>query len=64
MKSATASTAMVQHANKTHAVLEVDLPFEVKVDVDEQNSLDIVSVGFYDYDGQLKHPLSAHPKVD
>lgn len=60
---ATANTALVQHAQRTYALLEVDFPFQVKV-VQEDHELDIASLGYDDINGQLKHACSAHPKVD
>jgi len=42
---------------------ESDLPFNIKVDRNEKQ-FDITSIGFDDFDGQLTHNVSAHPKVD
>lgn len=52
---------MINHASKTFALVEVDFPFHVKVE--ESQDFDIKSVGYDDFDGQLKHNVSAHPKV-
>jgi carotenoid cleavage dioxygenase len=44
-------------------MLESDLPFEVSVE--KLGKLyDIVSKGYDDFDGQLNHMVSAHPKSD
>lgn len=39
------------------------MPFEVRVDKNEKD-FDIKSIGYDDFNGQLTHAVSAHPKVD
>jgi len=63
LKSAQANTAFVHHSKKTFALLEADLPFNIRIDRNEKN-FDIKSIGYDDFDGQLTHNVSAHPKVD
>jgi carotenoid cleavage dioxygenase-like enzyme len=53
----TANTSVVFHAGKLFANLEVDKPYHILVP-----SLD--TAGQYDFDGKLKHPVTAHPKID
>ena len=62
-KGGTSNTAMIHHAKRTFALVESDLPFHVKVEESEKN-FDIKSIGYDDYEGQLIHNVSAHPKVD
>ena len=61
----TANTAITHHSKKTYALCEPDLPFTVQIEtLDKQADFDITSVGFDDFDGQLKHNASAHSKVN
>ncbi|MGH8072304.1 MAG: carotenoid oxygenase family protein [Candidatus Entotheonellia bacterium] len=53
----TANTALVWHDGRLLALMEAAEPYEIKVP-----SLD--TVGPYTYGGRLKHPFTAHPKVD
>jgi carotenoid cleavage dioxygenase-like enzyme len=46
----TANTAMLHHARRTFALVEVDFPFHVKVDESEKQ-FDIKSIGYDDYEG-------------
>ena len=62
-KNGVANTAFVQHGKKTYALLESDFPFKIQVD-GNQKDFDIHSIGHDDFDGQLTHNVSAHPKVD
>ena len=62
-KNGVANTAFVQHGKKTYALLESDFPFKIQVDGSKKN-FDIKSIGHDDFDGQLTHNVSAHPKVD
>ena len=52
-----ANTAMIYHAGKFLALQEGAHPFELKLP-----NLD--PVGEVDYEGRLKHPFTAHPKID
>lgn len=63
LKSAQANTALVHHSRKTYALLEADLPFNIRIDRNEKQ-FDIKSIGHDDFGGQLTHQVSAHPKVD
>lgn len=64
-QNSTANTALIQHAKKTFALVEVDHPFEVMVNENkESQNMDIGSVGYDTFNGQLKHAMSAHSKVD
>lgn len=58
-----ANTAITTHAKKTYALVEADLPFEVRVDKNSKD-FDIQSIGYDNFNGQLTHHVSAHPKVD
>ena len=55
-----ANTAITTHAKKTYALVEADLPFEVRVDKNSKD-FDIQSIGYDNFNGQLKHHVSAHP---
>jgi carotenoid cleavage dioxygenase-like enzyme len=45
--------------------MEGDQPFEVKVEINKTlQNFDIKSIGYDDFEGQLTHHVSAHPKVD
>jgi 9-cis-epoxycarotenoid dioxygenase len=59
----TANTAFCNHSKKTYALEESCYPFNVKVDRSEE-LFDIKSIGYDNFDGQLSHNVSAHPKVD
>lgn len=59
----TANTAFAHHAKRTYALYETDYPFHLLVDKKE-DKLDIKSIGHDNFDGQLTHNCSAHPKVD
>jgi carotenoid cleavage dioxygenase len=52
-----ANTAVVFHAHKLLALVENGAPHQIA-----SQTLD--TVGKFDYDGQLKHAFTAHPKVD
>lgn len=60
---ATGNTAIANHANTTFALYEVDFPFQIQVDR-QQKSVDVKSIKFDDFNGQLDHNCSAHPRVD
>ena len=61
-KDGPANTAFVTHAKKTYALSEQFLPFEIQIEKDD--NLNVNSLGYADFNGQLKHNVSAHPKVD
>jgi len=56
-KKCTANTALVYHDKRLMALVESHTPTWVTA-----QTLD--TVGEYDYDGELKHPFTAHPKID
>ncbi|MGQ0804697.1 MAG: carotenoid oxygenase family protein [Actinomycetota bacterium] len=51
-----ANTALVAHGGHVLALYEVSLPTEITVDLD--------TIGTFDYGGALGSPMTAHPKVD
>lgn len=55
---------MIQFAKRIYALVEVDYPFQVKVQEPLGDLMDINSIGYDNFNGQLKHASSAHPKVD
>lgn len=57
------NTAFTHHETNTYALVESNYPYKIKVDQSEK-SFDIKSVGHETFDGQLKHNVSAHPKVN
>jgi len=57
------NTAFAHHEKNTYALVESNYPYKIKVDQQEK-SFDIKSVGHETFDGQLKHNVSAHPKVN
>lgn len=58
-----ANTAMMHHSQKTYALIESDVPFNLQVER-SKDKVDIHSKGYDKFDGTLKHNTSAHPKVD
>lgn len=62
-KNGVANTAFTHHVKKTYALVESDYPFNIRIDRNEKD-FDIKSIGHDDFDGELKHNVSAHPKVD
>lgn len=51
-----ANTSVVRHGGRILALCEVGLPYELDEGLE--------TVGRYDFDGQLRTPMSAHPKID
>lgn len=51
------NTAIKAHAGKLLALYEVAVPYEIAPD-------DLSTRGEYDFAGQLRRPMSAHPKID
>ncbi|KAI9402394.1 hypothetical protein POPTR_001G265600v4 [Populus trichocarpa] len=56
----TGNTNLIYHNGKLLALQEADKPYVVKVMEDG----DLQTLGLLDYDKRLKHPFTAHPKVD
>ena len=63
-KSGVANTAFTHHSNKIFALLEADFPFHIKIMPNPNKKFTILSCGHDDFNGQLTHNVSAHPKVD
>ncbi|CAM9107814.1 unnamed protein product, partial [Heterosigma akashiwo] len=78
LRAGTANTALLLHARRAFALVESDLPFRLGLEVDggagaataaagrapPGPALEVRSLGHDDFDGQLTHAVSAHPKVD
>jgi carotenoid cleavage dioxygenase len=56
-----ANTNLVSHAGRILALEEQDVPYEVVGSWDPQSQLR--TVGKVSFQGQLKSPFTAHPKV-
>lgn len=56
LTASAAATSVYAHAGRIYALQEVNLPFLV--------SPDLATLGPFDFDGQLKAPMTAHPKID
>jgi carotenoid cleavage dioxygenase len=56
MGSSVANTNVMSHAGRILALVEVALPTELRPD--------LTTVGRYDFDGKLRSPMTAHPKID
>ncbi|VAI11956.1 unnamed protein product [Triticum turgidum subsp. durum] len=55
-----ANTSFIYHHGKLMALSKSDKPYVVKILEDG----DLQTLGLLDYDQRLKHPFTAHPKVD
>lgn len=51
-----ANTNIIAHGNRLLALVESSFPTEV--------TRELTTIGVYDFDGRLKAPFSAHPKLD
>ncbi|KAI3934982.1 hypothetical protein MKW98_009901 [Papaver atlanticum] len=56
----TSNTNLTYHHGKLLVLGEMDKPYVLKVLEDG----DVQTVGLLDYDKQLEHPVTAHPKID
>lgn len=52
----TSNTSVVGHAGKVLSLAEYGLPYQVTPELE--------TIGRYDFDGDLRAPMTAHPKVD
>jgi carotenoid cleavage dioxygenase len=57
LAAGTANTHVVRHAGRTFALVESSWPYELETETD------LATIGPYDFDGLLKTPMTAHPKV-
>jgi len=57
------NTAFTHHQKQTYSLVESNLPFKVEID-QSKDSFDIKSIGNDNFNGQLEHNVSAHPKVN
>ena len=55
LTASAAATSVYAHAGRIYALQEVNLPFLVGPDLE--------TIGPFDFDGKLKQPMTAHPKV-
>jgi carotenoid cleavage dioxygenase-like enzyme len=62
-KDGPANTAFVTHSKKTYALSEQSYPFTINIPKNH-NEFDIQSKGYENFEDQLTHNVSAHPKVD
>lgn len=60
MSRSTSNTSVVFHNSQLMALVESTLPFSVRILMDGH----FESLAHNDYGGRLKHPFTAHPKVD
>ena len=56
----TANTALVFHAHTLYALVENARPYAMHIMADGA----LQTVGAYSYGGKLRHPFTAHPKID
>jgi carotenoid cleavage dioxygenase len=59
LAAGTANTHVVRHAGRTFALVESSWPYEL----DTAAEADLATIGPYNFDGLLKTPMTAHPKV-
>ena len=52
-----ANTALTYHAGRLLALMEATVPYELRASTLE-------TVGVWDYEGTLRSPFTAHPKID
>jgi carotenoid cleavage dioxygenase len=57
-----ANTNIVTHKDRSYALFESDKPYRVNYSNDPETNL--ATVGRETFEGQLEHPVTAHPKVD
>ena len=55
LKASPANTHVIRHANKIFALEEAHLPWIIDDDLN--------TIGYYDFNGMLKGPMTAHPRV-
>lgn len=60
-KKGTANTAVQSHAGRLFALHDASFPFEIASD---PNTGKMSSVGYFDYNEQLKNGMTGHPKAD
>lgn len=53
----------MHHSKHTFALVELSAPLGIKVELDN-GGMDIHTKDYDDFGGQLKHSITAHPKVD
>jgi len=63
LESGSPNTSINHHAKRTYALVESNFPFQIRIEETEK-SIDIKSVGEDRFGGDLKHNVSAHPKVN
>lgn len=56
LTASAAATSVIAHAGRILALQEVNLPFEVTPELE--------TIGAYDFQGELKTMMTAHPKID
>ena len=61
LKNGLANTALVNYNQSVYALVENNLPFELFID---PKTGEIKSIDYFDFNGVLDHPFTAHPKVD
>lgn len=61
LKNGVANTALLNYNQSVYALVENNLPFELHID--PQTGI-VQSIDYFDFNGVLNHPFTAHPKVD